>query len=253
MKASYRRCMTAIISFGLIFVVWRMMGIYLETNDDRYIASFLSGLLTGEPDAHAIYVNYFLCLPLSFLYRITTAVPWYGWMLLVFHWLSYWGILDSACSQCEKWYHMIIPIGMTSGFFLAFCYYVGQIQFTSTPILLASAGWVCLLLYKDKHSRMMSFVLFELLACLMRRTSMLLVAPLGLVAVAGMIVCETDISLKEKLRKGYIVCSVPILVVVVSFLGDTIGYPGAEWKQYQRFNDAGVTMLDFTGNRNMKT
>ena len=67
-------CMAA----ALIFFIHRYVGIFFETNDDRLISEIFSGAMTGTPEAHAYYVDYILGFILSLLYRMTTAVPWYG-------------------------------------------------------------------------------------------------------------------------------------------------------------------------------
>lgn len=247
MKACYRRGMTAIISFGFLFFVWYTMGIYLETNDDRYIASILSGALTGEPDAHAVYLNYLLSLPLVGLYRITTNIPWYGGMLVLFQMLAFWGILDSACSKCRRWYHMMPVIGLTACVFGAFCYDIGQIQYTSTAMLLAIAGYVSFLLYEDIRERVLGFFVFELLACLLRTESMLLLIPIGIVAVLGSIFFEKESELQEKIRQGCAVCGALFVVIVIAALANWIGYHGEDWERYQRFNDARTAMFDYYG------
>lgn len=247
MKVHYRRLLTAVIAFSFICIVWNSVGIYWETNDDRYIGSILSGMLVGEPNPYAIHINYLLSYLLMMLYRITKDVPWYGGMLVLFQGLAYWGILDSAFEKCKRWYHMLIVIGMTAGVFGSFCYCVGQLQYTSTATMLAIAGYVCLILYEDKTQRFLIFFLFEFLAYLLRVESMLLMIPFCMVAVMGWVFCGCEGVLQEKVRHVCVVCGVLLTTILVATMGDALGYHGEAWKQYRRFNDARTAMFDYYG------
>ena len=48
------------------------------TNDDFRMMTIVSGAYTGTPSADIVFMRYPIGLFLSALYRITTAVPWYG-------------------------------------------------------------------------------------------------------------------------------------------------------------------------------
>ncbi len=90
------------IALGYVFCVYQKAGICFETNDDRFLAEILSGVLSAKPDAHAVFINYLLALPLSALYRLTAAVPWYGGALVCLQVLSYGAMLDAGYSRCER-------------------------------------------------------------------------------------------------------------------------------------------------------
>lgn len=48
------------------------------TNDDFRMMTIVSGAYSGKPSADIVFMRYPMGLLLSGLYRITTAVPWYG-------------------------------------------------------------------------------------------------------------------------------------------------------------------------------
>jgi len=48
------------------------------TNDDYRMSLIVSGAYTGKPSANLVFMKYPVALLMSSLYRITTAVPWYG-------------------------------------------------------------------------------------------------------------------------------------------------------------------------------
>jgi len=240
-----RICLAMLISAVLVAFAWYKTGIYFETNDDRYIASFLSGMMTGQPEAHTIYVNYLLTFPLSLLYRLTTAVPWYGGMMVLFHWLLYGVILDSAYTRCRGPLQMLSATAVLAGFFTAYFYCIGFLEFTSTAGLLAAGGYACLLLRRDRRTGFAWFLVFELLGCLMRSEAMLMLQPLGLAAVFVILVGNRDAGWKEKGKSFLAVVLGMLLVLCVDKAGDFIGYHGDEWAPYFRFNRTQTLLFDY--------
>ncbi len=167
------------IALFYILIVWKVAGIYFETNDDKYFAEILSGALTGAPDPHTIYMNFFLSWPLSLLYRITVRIPWYGIMLIMCHFAVYTSLLQSIGIRMKTVKGYVISVGLMLCFCLINAYVTLNIQWTSTAALLAVAGYVCLLLREDSKKGLMMFFFFELAAFLLRDQAMLMIQPLG--------------------------------------------------------------------------
>lgn len=242
-----RACLAMLLSAGFVAFVWFRTGIYFETNDDRYLISILSGVLTGEPDAHGIHVNYLLSAPLSMLYRITTRVPWYGGMLVLLQWLVYGVILDSACTRCRRWFQVVFATAMAGAFFFGYYYYAGLLEFTSTAALLAMGGYTCLLLRQERRTGFVWFLVLELLGCLLRRDAMLMIQPLGLAALAILIGENSRASWKEKGKKILAVGGGIFLILCLSSAGNLMGYQGQEWKHFKQFNEARSQLFDYYG------
>lgn len=227
------------------FVLYKT-GCYFETNDDRYITSILSGVITGSPDPYVAYVNYLLTFPLALLYRITTKIPWYGGMLMVFQWLIYASVLYSAYSRCRKWFHCIPVTALAGGFFLAYYYIIGLIEFTSTAAMLASAGYACLLLQKNKKAGYILFFILNLLGFLLRSQAMLMVQPLGLSAVL-IVILEENTAWKSMVKKLLSVAAGVLLVLCLGAAGNQLGYHGEEWQRYEQFNAMQTALFDYYG------
>lgn len=107
------------IAAAMLLAVYFRAGIYFESNDDRNITEILSGAFGGRPDAHTVYVNYWLSVLLSGLYRITLQIPWYGLMLLLFHMMSYVLILDTVIKLGRSKLKILISIGIVMTLFFA--------------------------------------------------------------------------------------------------------------------------------------
>ncbi len=246
MKTWLKKCLAIFVPFVLIGFVLYKTGCCFETNDDRYITSILSGVITGSPDAHAIYVNYLLTFPLSLLYRITAKVPWYGGMMLLFQWLSYAAVLNSAYSRCRKWIQLISVTTMVGGFFIAYYYIVGLMEFTSTAAILASAGYACLLLNDDEKWGFTFFCCLNMLGFLLRSKAMLMVQPFGLAAVLIMMTGK-KIEWKVMAKKMLSVMLGLFLTICLGILGNMTGYYGEGWRRCEQFIELQTVLFDYYG------
>jgi hypothetical protein len=247
-----------VLSALFIFLVWYKSGIYFETNDDRYISSMLSGVITGYPEANVPYVNYLLTLPLSLLYRINYSlgwqVQWYGIVLILFHWLAYTFIIKSAWVRCSGPVQMIITSGVAGVFCMSFYYMLGHIQFTSTAMLLAMTGWFCLIMYRDSGLKkgLLLFFVFELLGYLLRNQAMLIIQPMG--AAVWVSLCLTDSGesigsrIKICVKHSAAMLAVLAMAVLAGMCGSLLGgeYSGAI-KEYREFDSLEVELFDYYG------
>lgn len=239
------------IAAAMLLAVYFRAGIYFESNDDRNITKILSGAFGGRPDAHTVYVNYWLSVLLSGLYRITLQIPWYGLMLLLFHMMSYVLILDTVIKLGRSKLKILISIGIVMTLFLQNFYSVAKIQYTSTAIVLAVAGYVyllCAIYMPGRDSwKFLVFAVFMLLACLLRRDAMLMLQPLGLSAIVGLLLTDKRKNVRDKIRFLLLTLGIVIGCFALGELGTAVGYHNAEWKEYLRYNNARTEMFDYYG------
>lgn len=239
------------ISVIMIMSVYIRAGIYFESNDDRFITEILSGTYGGEPDAHTVYVNYWLSLLLAGLYRITLRIPWYGLMLLLFHVVAYAVAFNAVIKLCRNKVQILFSMGIVMTLFLQNFYAIAKIQYTSTAIVLTVAGYVYLLctLYMTKldFRKLCIFAVFMLLSCLLRRDAMLLVQPLGMLATAGLLLADKRKNMREKLTLLLVILGIVIGCFTLGQIGNAIGYHSAEWKDYLKYNNARTEMFDYYG------
>lgn len=246
MRTRSKILLSAIISSTFILAILYKTGIYFETNDDRIIAEILSGTFMGAGDAHVVYVNYLLALPLALLYSLTTNVPWYGGMLVLFQFICFFMISWSTIDRCTTKKYTVFMTVILSLFFLLNIYVLAMIQYTSTAAMLALAGYACLILQKGKRKAFVLFGIMELLAYLLRSQAMLMIQPIG--GSIYLLLCLMEqysfrIKGKEILKWGLIISS----VIVLGFVGDVLGYHDEEWRKYEKFNEARTAIFDFYG------
>ncbi len=108
-----------------------------EENDDVALMSIVSGLMTGQPDAHLVFTNALIGLPLAALYRSFGNIEWYSLYLYAVQFIAMTAV---AGAIIRRWGW---PIGLVSIALI----YVGfearnllSLQFTTTASLAGSAG-----------------------------------------------------------------------------------------------------------------
>lgn len=241
-----------IVAFGILVYV-KQMGVYFETNDDRIIAEILSGAYSTAPDPHVIHENYLLTLPLSLLYRITVNIPWYGLCLLLFHVLAWFVIENSFLSRCEKWKEYCLVLAGLSGLFLGSLSLIGRIQFTSTAVMLAIAGYVALIMEKNTKKGFIMFFLLELFSFFVRYKAMLMIQPLGGITWLTLTLIQiADAGWKKEVlsEKGKEIGKIILIwgmIFALGGCGNIIGYHDISWRNYLRFSEARSQLFDYYG------
>lgn len=228
-------CMAAI----WIFFIYRTVGIYFETNDDRMIAEILSGAMTGVPEAHTYYVGYLLGLLFSSLYRLTTDIPWYGGTLVLFQFICCFLIADAFLSRCKHKKDCFFAIIFIILIYSISFYVVAGIQFTSTAAMLAITGYLCFLLYPDGKLRCILFFLAEFLSYQLRSDAMLMIQPMGVLVLCGFL-------FTERKKRPLFETGITLLIVLVIGKGShSIFYSSSGWKAYEKINDAVTEITDY--------
>lgn len=247
MKKAMKALVAATVIGLFLAAVWVTTGIHFETNDDRYITEILSGTMFGHSDAHVIFINYLLALPLSLLYRLSVQIPWYGGMLILFHALSYCLFLRSLYDRCRSFFEMGAATAAVCCCMLVNICMTAEIQFTSTAVLMAVSGYAVLLLQRNEKMGVCLFFVMELLAYFLRSHAMLMIQPLG--GVVYLLLCLMEN--RENLRSGWIRIAkwlaVIVSIFVIGLCGTAIGYHGREWAEYNRFNKVRSELLDYYG------
>ena len=133
------------ISFLWICLVGLFTGIFFETNDDRLFSEIFSGAMTGTPEFRSYYIHPFLGLFITFFYRITTTLPWYGLLLILLQWICHAAFTFCILNHSETTQKKLTAISFIIIYY-AICFtFIAHIQFTSTAALLSITGYICLL------------------------------------------------------------------------------------------------------------
>ena len=245
-KHYFKHIMALFISVIYLVLVYFSIDIHFSTNDDRFMGELLSGAITGNLETHLIYVNYLLVLPLSLLYKITTNISWFGILLIFFHGLSCFCILDSFYSKAKTKLHYVISTILVGLLFATELYLITQISYTMTATFMAVAGYVCLLLQDNKKSRLGYFILLELMAFLLRDKAMLMIQPLGFAVYFGITLTKPSEKIKAKFRDLLKTGIILLFIIIFCFTGNKIGYLNDDWQTYNEYNKMRTTLFDYT-------
>lgn len=235
-----------------LFFLYFYCGSYYETNDDRILTEFVSGVLTGSPDGNAIYINYVLGQILAWLYSITKEIPWYGIFMFGSHALCYFTVISGLLLHCKTWKSRIFAwLAGTAFLFCNLASFV-QMQFTSTAGMLGMVGYFWLLADRDsKIRKYLVFAFFEFLSLQLRTQAMEMVQPIGMLVLVAFYILP--VLNKEKKWKEFwsallipigIVLSCLLICFVTNFLGG--GYGTEAWKAYTAYNDASLRVFDYS-------
>lgn len=257
------RNIKTIFAFGLaitlVYVLYIKAGIFFTTNDDRFIGEIMSGSLTGNPEAHVVYINFILSFLLSRLYLITTTISWYGWFLMIMTIVSYSTIFASLIYKTKSISFFSISILLCGIVFISGIYLTSSIQYTSTAAIIAIAGWSYLYSHEDTKKTFIIFFMLELIAYLLRAKAMMMIIPFGVALFSGRVfttifsLCHIQ-RIRNKylffLRKNAKLIGSFIIIIgifIIGEIGDYIGYSTKEWNRYLEFNNYRTVMFDYVG------
>ena len=240
----------------VLVITYFLCGIMYDTNDDRYIAGLISGEITGSGSV-VEYCGCIITWPLSLLYRLTPGAPLWGlFLLLVFVVSDY--ILIFSLSKIVKNF----PLAVISCVVLnmSMLYMQAEINFTGIAIIASVAGYAALindLLYEEGKKQirgMIVFLLMELLAACIRRDSMLVVQPFGMILLGSLALSEgmpaDKKTIKECALKWIKTMAKAVVLFAISialfFTGNFLGGKNSEeYTRYRRFNDVGTAYFDY--------
>lgn len=262
MTKKYRIPFSFCIAALWIFLIYRFAGIYFETNDDRILTEIFSGAMTGSPEAHAYYVDYLLGFLLASLYRLTTNIPWYGGMLVLFQFLCHFLIADAFLSRGKNKKDFFFAFVFCGILYAAGFYTIANIQYTSTAAMLAITGYLCFLLYPEKKIRYILFFLLECFSFLLRSNAMLMVQPIGFLTLAGFYYAKhkldsflpthvshtlstKNIRLKEY-RPLLYAAAILFAIIIIGKGNYYIFYSSPSWQEYKKVNDGVTEITDYS-------
>ena len=231
---------------GLFFYfVWMKCGLWFETNDDLIINDLLRGAITGKPEYHTIYNSVILTAPLSLLYRIAPTIPWWGGFLLVCNGISILIPLDAIVKKSKDLFTMFCGGFAVLACLLPSLYIRGRLQYTSTAMLLAIAGFVALVLYENVAGIWL-FGILEFLAFIIRPEAMEIILPIGF----GLLLVATSITEEDfilGIKKILISLGIALLILAIGYGVKFLVYSGNEWTASKDFEAGRQEMFDYTG------
>lgn len=225
----------------LAVITCRFLPLYYSVNDDVELESILSGMYTGTPDGHAIYIQAILSYPLSWLYRILPGWNWYGIFLCGIQWLALALVMDRAADCMKDPLNRLLSMGTIILIFLVVIWenYVSMTFTTAAGILLAAAlYWY--IAGDDSLRTQLATALLVLIGISLR----IEFAPVVLLSGA---VCWALKVYRSGIRKVWVLPAALGAGLLCMVLCQSLAYGSEDWRTFLRFSDARSLVYDYTG------
>ena len=244
------------ITYSIIVVIFLGLLIFRQYpciayyNDEMTMKSIASGLFTGKPDGHLVYMLYPLGLILKGLYTINAKIPWFDGMLLVLQFFC-WGVLIERIGKLfEKLPAALIAQSITSVIVVIIdVTHIIHPEYTILSAWLVAVGIFC---FVSDGNYILSAILI-LLSLWMRKQVFFMALPILALAVLLRLITkkkkEEDGSRKKRYKLSKIGVFLIVLSVtsIVSLVIDSIGYGSKEWRDFRDYNEARTEVYDYYG------
>lgn len=225
----------------LAILTCKYMYLNYNANDDVEMEGILSGMYTGTPDGHAIYIQALLSYPLSWLYRLFPSVNWYGIVLVGLQWLSL-GLVADRADDCmhDVVNRALAMVDIFLIFFIAVWENYVSLTFTTTAgILLAAALFWYVAGDDSPHTQIVTALLVLTGICIR-----LEFAPVVLF-MGG--VCWLLKVYRSGIRRVWLLPAVLGSGLILMFVCNGLAYSSQEWKAFLSYSDVRSLVYDYTG------
>lgn len=224
---------------GFILITKSFIPITYAVNDDTTMKSIASGIMTGTPDGHLIFIKYVVGSVIAFLYKIYNGVDWYGCVMLSIILVSIATFLYRAKSLFKNnlLYGLIVVLSLFT--IVIFENFV-NFQFTVVSAIAAAAAiffYNTIDITKENYWR--EYIIVLLLAWIsysVRSTTFIMALPF-----AGLSFLFKNCKWKEKI----VVCLILILGLFAITYVESKAYSSDEWQFYQEYNNHRSIVYDY--------
>ncbi|MCM1386117.1 MAG: hypothetical protein NC231_02220 [Bacillus sp. (in: Bacteria)] len=225
-------------------------------NDDFGMYSMLSGAYLGEPDAHVLFFLYPLSWLLCCLYKINSAIPWYGLFQHGVHIICIWLLYHRMLQLQKKHFQsdsVILPsLGiLTVLFFIVDFNIISEAQYTTTAGFCAATALFYFITTKSDESpaaflkgNIPTFILAWLTFSMRQNVLYMLLPIAGLLWLSKWLLSNqrfyADYMLKLFSFVGILFLGMGILYGV-----HMIAYSEEEWSDFMKINHYRERVGDF--------
>jgi hypothetical protein len=216
-------------------------------NDDIFKILTVKGFAADPtPSPFVGYSNILLGYLLMKLFAWVPDFPWYGWLLCLVQFLSFWVFLWLLRLKSSRWFHLSLFTGVWAGLFFIFFTYL---QFTMTALLAAFAGMMVFLMNGEgrpeprQEGLLWASGFLVIVSALIRLDSLLvaLLVALPLILFRWM---EKDFRGYAR-RQGPYLGTVFLGVLILTAFNASWFHEDKAWAEYLRFDKARVELQDY--------
>lgn len=245
----------AVLTIGFILYLGKRYALLLISPDDLAMKSIISGVFTGTPDGHSVFMRYPLSWLLSQLYRIWGGVDWYDLFFMGCHGWCVWLIFARCGRMTGKKIPGYLVWALAAVVFL-FTNNMVNLEWTTTAGALGMTAifrYCTMPEYRNRKQAAAEYgVCFALLAvgfCL-RHTAILMLVPIAFICwVSHMLAVRKKaeyVRRKTWISETVFLLAAGILVVAVMGL-HSLGYRSDEWKNYLTYTEDRSALFDYYG------
>lgn len=224
-----------------LFAMLLFTPITYAINDDVAMKNIASGVISGTPDGHLIFIKYALGYIISVLYRLYDGIDWYGSFMIGVMLLCTVMILKRFVCFLKK--DFVFGITASATIFMIVIYdNIVNFQFTVVAAIVAATA---LFLYNTIDLEKQNYQKEYLVILLLAWTAYCIRSRVFIMALpfAGVIFFTSKDKLKNKL-----VFAVILLMGIFAIEGvETVAYDSKEWDDYLKFNEARSELYDYYG------
>jgi hypothetical protein len=202
-----------------------------HTNDDPAMAAIASGAFNGRPDVRWVFIQPTVSVPLTYLYRVIPALPWYGMLLYAVQIASVLLIGDVLCRRARNlgYASLIVLSALLAAVVPRFLL---SLSFTATAFMAAVAALVGLLDLSARRT-WRSHRLLAMAALVLLALSISIRAP---AAVAAGLVGAPLLLIVCARRWKMVAAAGVVLLAVVSANMLALRGSSEEYQTYLRYN-----------------
>ena len=245
----------AALTVGFVLYLGKRYALLVFSPDDLAMKSIISGVFTGTPDGHSVFMRYPLSWLLSQLYRIWAGVDWYDLFFMGCHGWCVWLIFARCGRMTGKKIPGYLVWALAAVVFL-FTNNMVNLEWTTTAGALGMTAifrYCTMPEYRNRKQAAAEYgVCFALLAvgfCL-RHTAILMLVPIAFVCwVSHMLAVRKKaeyVRRKTWISETVFLLAAGILVVAVMGL-HSLGYRSDEWKSYLTYTEDRSALFDYYG------
>lgn len=250
-KNKYYIILASLIVGVLFCIFYSFVPFIYETNDDMFIQRLVSGVETGSPESHLLFINYFIGNLLSILYKANSYIPWYGLLLCFSHFSCMTFILYSAITKTkEKRNKIILILSISIVYLIVWLPQVAHMQFTVTSAILAGCAIYYFLISESETNK--EYIKLVLITSIFVAFSFCLRWEVTLMSLPFAFLVWLYKWSGEKFKFNKIIkiryLLFPIIIGIL-LLGlyeiDRISYQSSEWKEFKDYSKTRAAIFDY--------
>ena len=234
--------LTVLIAGVLISIAYDFS---FSSNDDSLLRAIASGVYTGKPESHLIYIMFPLGCVFKGLYSILPSVEWYGIFMVGMHFLCWYLLVKRVVSCFEAIWErifanvatLLLIVTVDLKYMLMHQYTVLAGVIVATAILwIATASIVSAHGEKSAKDGIVPLVLL-IVSLWLRKEVLLMGLPLVCIAIL--------VKGFKNIKKTLVYALIFAVVFAASFVTEKFAYSSREWKDFKAFNEARTEAYDY--------